>query len=98
VPVLALTATATREVVDDIQEKLLFKEKNVFRKSFARDNLSYVVRKSDNKLAELIHILQTVQGSAIVYVRSRTQTKEIAQSLQKAGISADFFMPVFLMR
>lgn len=91
VPVLALTATATREVVDDIQEKLLFKEKNVFRKSFARDNLSYVVRYADNKLTELIHILQTVQGAAIVYVRSRKQTKEIAQSLQRAGIPADFF-------
>lgn len=91
VPVLALTATATREVVDDIQEKLLFKEKNVFRKSFARDNLSYVVRNADNKLTALIHILQTVQGAGIVYVRSRKQTKEIAQSLQKAGISADFF-------
>lgn len=91
VPLLALTATATPEVVDDIQEKLLFKEKNVFRKSFARDNLSYVVRKADNKLAELIHILQTVPGTSIVYVRSRQQTKEIAVSLKKAGITADFF-------
>ena len=91
VPLLALTATATREVVDDIQEKLLFKEKNVFRKSFARDNLSYVVRKADNKLAELIHILQTVPGTSIVYVRSRRQTKEIAVSLKKTGIAADFF-------
>ncbi len=91
VPLLALTATATREVVDDIQEKLLFKEKNVFRKSFARENLSYVVRKADNKMAELIHILQTVPGTSIVYVRSRKQTKEIALLLQKAGIAASFF-------
>lgn len=91
VPLLALTATATREVVDDIQEKLLFKKKNVFRKSFARENLSYVVRKADNKMAELIHILQTVPGTSIVYVRSRKQTKEIALLLQKAGIAASFF-------
>ncbi len=91
VPVLALTATATKEVVDDIQEKLLFKEKNLFQKSFVRDNLSYVVRNADNKLAELIHILQTVPGTSIVYVRSRKQTKEIALSLKKAGIMADFF-------
>ncbi len=91
VPVLALTATATKEVVDDIQEKLLFKEKNLFQKSFVRENLSYVVRNADNKLAELIHILQTVPGTSIVYVRSRKQTKEIALSLKKAGIMADFF-------
>lgn len=91
VPVLALTATATREVVNDIQEKLHFKEINVFRTSFARENLSYVVRSADNKMSELVHILQTVPGKSIVYVRSRKQTKEIAQSLRKAGISADFF-------
>lgn len=91
VPLLALTATATREVVDDIQEKLLFKEKNVFRKSFERENISYVVRKADNKMAELIHILQTVPGTSIVYVRSRKQTQEIALLLQKAGIAASFF-------
>jgi ATP-dependent DNA helicase RecQ len=91
VPVLALTATATREVVDDIQERLLFKKKNLFQKSFVRENLSYVVRAADNKVGELIHILTTVQGPAIVYVRSRKQTKEIAQSLQKAAIPADFF-------
>ncbi len=91
VPLLALTATATHEVVDDIQEKLSFKEKNVFQKSFARDNLSYVVRNADNKLAELVHILQTVQGASIVYVRSRKQTKEISLLLRKAGFAADFF-------
>ena len=91
VPVLALTATATKEVVNDIQEKLLFKEKNVFRKSFERKNLSYVVRNTENKITELVHILQSVPGTAIVYVRSRKGTKQIAKALQKAGISADHF-------
>lgn len=91
VPVLALTATATPGVEDDIQEKLLFKEKNVFRMSFARENLSYVVRTVENKMEELIHILGSVAGSGIVYVRSRQGTREIAQALKKAGISADFF-------
>ncbi|HLW09989.1 MAG TPA: RecQ family ATP-dependent DNA helicase, partial [Fermentimonas sp.] len=91
VPVLALTATATNEVVDDIQSKLHFKEKNVFRTSFVRDNLSYVVRKVDNKVSELVHILQSVPGTSIVYVRSRRGTKEMATELQREGISADFF-------
>ena len=91
VPVLALTATATPEVVDDIQERLLFRQKNLFRTSFLRENLSYVVRTVDNKEGELLHILQTVAGSGIVYVRSRKQTKEIAHNLQKAGIAADYF-------
>ncbi len=91
VPMLALTATATREVVDDIQEKLHFREKNVFRASFLRDNLSYVVRTADNKIEELTHILRTVPGSGIVYVRSRQQTKEIAHTLRDGGVSADYF-------
>ena len=91
VPLLALTATATKEVVDDIQEKLLFKERNVFRVSFERKNLSYVVRTVENKMGELLHILQSLPGSAIVYVRSRQKTAEIAQSLRKAGVSVDFF-------
>ncbi|RNC64831.1 ATP-dependent DNA helicase RecQ [Proteiniphilum sp. X52] len=91
VPLLALTATATKEVVDDIQEKLLFKEKNVFRVSFERENLSYVVRTVEDKTRGLLHILQSVPGSAIVYVRSRQKTAEVAQSLRKAGIPADFF-------
>ncbi|MDR1557153.1 MAG: RecQ family ATP-dependent DNA helicase, partial [Tannerellaceae bacterium] len=91
VPVLALTATATPEVIDDIQEKLLFREKNVYRKSFYRENLSYVVRRTDDKLNSLIQILQKVPGSAIVYVRSRQRTKEIAGELRRAGIQADFF-------
>ena len=91
VPVLALTATATKEVVEDIQEKLHFQEKNVFRTGFSRSNLSYVVRASENKLGGLLHILKSVPGTSIVYVRSRKSTKEIAVSLQKEGISADFF-------
>ena len=91
VPVLALTATATPEVVKDIQRQLHFKEENVFRMSFERKNLIYVVRKTENKEAELVHILQSVQGSAIVYVRSREKTKEIAALLEKYGISATFY-------
>lgn len=91
VPVLALTATATPEVVDDIQDRLLFKEKNVFQKSFARKNLAYIVRQTDDKLNKLIYILGKVPGSAIVYVRNRKRTKEIALALREAGISADFF-------
>ena len=88
VPVLALTATATPEVVTDIQQKLCFKKKNVFRMSFARENLVYVVRETENKDAEMVHILQRVPGSAIVYVRSRDKTKEIAKLLSDAGIRA----------
>ncbi|MDR1161662.1 MAG: RecQ family ATP-dependent DNA helicase [Tannerellaceae bacterium] len=91
VPVLALTATATPDVIDDIQDRLLFKEKNVFQKSFLRKNLSYIVRRSDDKLSVLLRILQSVSGSAIVYVRNRKRTKEIATVLQQAGISAGFF-------
>lgn len=91
VPVLALTATATPEVVEDIQEKLRFREKNVFKKSFARENLSYVVRETDDKVGSLIDILQKVPGTAIVYVRNRNRTKEVAIELQRAGISANFY-------
>ena len=91
VPVLALTATATKDVVGDIQEKLLFEKTNVFHKSFERKNLSYVVRYSENKIAELINILKSVDGAAIVYVRSRKGTKEIADSLVKNGINASHF-------
>ena len=90
-PVLALTATATPEVVDDIQEKLLFREKNVFRQSFIRSNLSYVVRTCESKPDMLLHILQSVPGSSVVYVRNRQKTREISDLLNKAGISADFF-------
>ena len=91
VPVLALTASATPEVVNDIQERLHFREKNVFRKSFVRKNLSYIVRQTEDKINSLIYILGKVPGTAIVYVRNRKRTKEIAVLLQQAGISADFF-------
>ena len=91
VPVLALTATATPEVVDDIQEKLLFREKNVFRMSFERKNLAYIVRQTTDKNAELVHILSSLHGSAIVYVRSRKKAKEISKFLTEEGISATFY-------
>ena len=88
VPILALTATATPEVIKDIQHQLQFREENVFRMSFARDNLSYVVRQSNDKEEELLHILRSVDGCSIVYVRNRKKTKEIADYLSKNGISA----------
>ena len=91
VPILALTATATPEVVDDIQERLAFREKNVLRKSFARPNISYVVRESNKKGDEIVHILNRVPGSAIVYVRNRQRAQELAAYLQENGISADFY-------
>ena len=91
VPVLALTATATPEVVKDIQEKLQFREPNVFRMSFERQNLAYIVRKTENKAEELIHILQHVEGSAIVYTRNRKGTKEVAQLLNSHQITATYY-------
>lgn len=87
-PILALTATATLKVIDDIQLCLAFREKNVFRMSFERKNLAYVVRIAADKEAELVHILHAVSGCAIVYVRSRKKTKEIAQLLQENNITA----------
>ena len=91
VPILALTATATPEVAKDIQKQLCFKRENVFRMSFERENLAYIIRNTDNKHDELLHILQHQPGSAIVYVRNRRRTKEIATALQKAGITASFY-------
>jgi ATP-dependent DNA helicase RecQ len=91
VPVLALTATATPDVIDDIQEKLHFRRKNVLKKSFVRDNLAYVVRNVENKTEEMKHILRSVEGTAIIYVRNRKHTAEIARELQQAGFSAHFF-------
>ena len=88
VPILALTATATPAVIDDIQEQLHFQEKNVFRMSFERKNLAYIVRNATDKEQQLLHILQSVPGCAIVYVHSRRRTKEIADYLLKAGIPA----------
>ena len=102
-PVLALTATATPQVVEDIQEKLSPQNTsltphpsplttfNIFRMSFERKNLAYVVRQAADKRAELIHILNSLKGSAIVYARSRKRTKEFADLLNEAGIPATFY-------
>ena len=90
-PVLALTATATPAVVSDIQQRLAFKQENVFRMSFERKNLAYVVRHAEDKFDELLHILNNLKGSAIVYARSRERTKEFAELLCKAGLQATYF-------
>ena len=91
IPILALTATATPEVVEDIQERLAFGSKHVLRKSFMRANLSYVVRQTNKKADEIVHILSKVPGSAIVYVRNRQRAQELAAYLQEKGISADYY-------
>ncbi|MBO5699079.1 MAG: RecQ family ATP-dependent DNA helicase [Bacteroidaceae bacterium] len=91
VPVLALTATATPQVVDDIQEKLCFAEKNVFKMSFERKNLNYVVRHTANKENEMLHILRSVPGPAIVYTRSRQGTKDVAALLKAEGMGALYY-------
>ena len=91
VPILALTATATPEVVTDIQKQLHFRKENVFRMSFERTNLAYVVRQIDDKRGELLHILRSVSGSAIIYVRNRKRTKEVAEMLQHERVSATFY-------
>jgi len=91
VPVLALTATATPEVVEDIQVQLHFKKKNVFKKSFERKNLAYIVRTTENKPEELLNILRKIQGSTIIYVRNRQRTKDISDFLVKQGFTADYF-------
>ena len=92
VPVLALTATATPETIEDIQAKLGFAEPNVLRKSFHRDNLHYVVRQTNNKAEQVAHILSRVPGSAIVYVRNRKRAQELAEWLNTtyyhAGLTA----------
>ena len=101
IPVLALTATATPQVVEDIQDKLTgisrvsgisgISSFNVFKMSFERKNLAYVVRQATDKREQLIHILESVKGCAIVYARSRRRTKEVAELLNEAGISATFY-------
>ena len=91
VPLLALTATATPEVVDDIQDKLHFTEKNVLKTSFARDNLTYVVRQTDDKEQMMLNILNSVAGSSIVYVRNRQSTRQIAEYLIVHGIMATYY-------
>lgn len=91
VPVIALTATATPEVVSDILQHLQFRQENVFRMSFERKNLAYVVRHTEDKESELLHILQHVDGSGIVYTRNRKKTKEISQFLNRNHITATFY-------
>ena len=91
VPVLALTATATAQVRDDIQQKLRFAEPNVFQRSFERKNISYVVQHGENKFRKLLDIPKGVKGSGIVYVRSRKETAEIAKFYEESGFSADFY-------
>ena len=91
VPVLALTATATPEVVDDIQKQLHFRKPNVFQKSFHRSNLAYVVRTVENKDENLLKILNNVPGTSVVYVRNRKKTREVADFLNQNGISAEHF-------
>ncbi|MGL5957794.1 MAG: RecQ family ATP-dependent DNA helicase, partial [Phocaeicola sp.] len=91
VPVLALTATATPEVVVDIQQRLGFKEGKLFRMSFERSNLAYVIRTAENKEEELLHILKQMAGCAIVYTRNRKRTKEIAQLLSNHEITSTFY-------
>lgn len=91
VPVLALTATATPEVVKDIQQQLGFKEENCHSMSFARKNLIYVVRRTENKPQELLHILGRMKGSAIVYTQNRKKTKEVCDILVSNGITAEYY-------
>ena len=91
VPLLALTATATPEVVNDIQQQLRFAKPNCFSMSFGRRNLAYVVRNTENKAAELLHILGRVAGSAIVYTLNRKKTKEVCEFLTSNGITAEYY-------
>ncbi len=90
-PVLALTATATPEVVKDIQQRLGFAKENVFRMSFERQNIAYVVRRTEDKQGEMLHILESLPGTAIVYTRNRKLTKETATFLEKNGITATWY-------
>lgn len=90
-PVLALTATATKKVVEDIKDKLSFKQYKVFFQSFERNNLIYVCRKTDNKLNELVNICSKLKGTGIIYSRSRRRTQELASELQKNNISSAFY-------
>ncbi len=91
VPVLALTATATAEVREDIQQKLQFRKPNIFKKSFERRNISYVVQNAENKLRKLLDIAKGIKGSGIVYVRSRKETVEIAKFYNENGIKAEYY-------
>jgi len=88
---LALTATATEKVADDIQDKLEFREKNILKMSFQRENLSYLVRGMENKMGYLLDTIKKVKGSGIIYVRSRKATREISDELVANNITADFY-------
>ena len=90
-PVIALTATATPLVAQDIMERLKFKEPNLLQSGFERPNLSYIVRKTQDKLGQIRSVAEGVPGSGIVYVRSRSRAEELAASLRSAGISASFY-------
>lgn len=90
-PVLALTATATPEVVKDIQDKLLFRQEHVFKMSFARKNLAYVVRHTEDKESELLHIINSIPGTVIVYCRSRKGCRDLAVQLEERGLTATFY-------
>ena len=91
VPVLALTATATPMVAKDIMERLQFREGKLLKKSFERKNLVYVVRKTEDKHGELLHIVRKIPGTGVIYVRNRRKTKELADLLKKNGFSADHY-------
>src|SRR5690554_5745564 len=91
VPILALTATATPKVVDDIQEKLLFKQKHCIQRSLKRDNLAYVVLQEEDQLQRMLKVIKGVGGSGIIYVNRRKKTKEIANFLLENNISADYY-------
>lgn len=91
VPMIALTATATPLVVEDIQDKLKFRERNVFQKSFARSNLIYLTLRTENKMERLLRIIHNIKGTGIIYVRNRRKTQEIATFLQKRNITAEFY-------
>lgn len=91
VNVLALTATATPEVAEDIRRQLEFKDDRIFRKSFVRDNISYIVRPTESKIHEVFHILSRTSGSSIVYVRSRRRAKDISEYLESFGISSTYY-------
>ncbi|HBN04436.1 MAG TPA: RecQ family ATP-dependent DNA helicase, partial [Bacteroidales bacterium] len=91
VPILALTATATKEVVEDIQDKLLFKERNSLTTSFERENLNYMVFEESDKITRIKTIVETIGGTGLIYVRSRKKTVEISQILKSIGINAEAY-------
>lgn len=91
VPILALTATATQDVVEDIQSKLRFSKPHVLSKSFERKNLTYIVKQKEDKLGYILNICKKIKGSGIIYVKTRKQTKEIALALQQMGIVTDYY-------